>query len=53
MKQNKYDDPLFFSSYQKMSRSVKGLEAAGIADMLVSIKSLLKWRISLARFCRK
>src|SRR5690625_4313440 len=29
MKQNKYDDPLFFAEYEKMPRSVKGLEAAG------------------------
>ena len=29
MKQNKYDDVNFFSSYEKMPRSVKGLEAAG------------------------
>ncbi len=29
MKQNKYDDPNFFSAYEQMSRSVKGLEAAG------------------------
>jgi SAM-dependent methyltransferase len=29
MKQNKYDDVNFFSGYEKMSRSVKGLEGAG------------------------
>jgi len=29
MKQNKYDDPDFFSAYEKMPRSVKGLEGAG------------------------
>ncbi|MCK1983695.1 MULTISPECIES: class I SAM-dependent methyltransferase [Peribacillus] len=29
MKQNKYDDANFFSAYEKMPRSVKGLEAAG------------------------
>lgn len=29
MKQNKYDDVNFFSAYEKMPRSVKGLEAAG------------------------
>jgi SAM-dependent methyltransferase len=29
MKQNKYDDPLFFEKYGKMARSVGGLEAAG------------------------
>ncbi|MBU9719833.1 MULTISPECIES: class I SAM-dependent methyltransferase [Bacillaceae] len=29
MKQNKYDDPKFFSAYEKMPRSTDGLEAAG------------------------
>ncbi|WP_440894998.1 class I SAM-dependent methyltransferase [Amphibacillus sp. Q70] len=29
MKQNKYDNPVFFSEYEKMLRSVKGLEGAG------------------------
>ncbi|MDQ0879426.1 class I SAM-dependent methyltransferase [Peribacillus sp. V2I11] len=29
MKQNKYDDANFFSAYEHMPRSVKGLEAAG------------------------
>ncbi|MBN6205165.1 class I SAM-dependent methyltransferase [Ralstonia pickettii] len=29
MKQNKYDNDLFFSEYEKMSRSIKGLEGAG------------------------
>ena len=29
MKQNKYDDVNFFSAYEKMSRSIKGLEGAG------------------------
>ncbi|MCM3741997.1 class I SAM-dependent methyltransferase [Oceanobacillus luteolus] len=29
MKQNKYDNELFFSEYKKMSRSVDGLEGAG------------------------
>ncbi len=29
MKQNKYDDPEFFSSYSRMPRSVGGLDAAG------------------------
>ncbi|MFS0615614.1 class I SAM-dependent methyltransferase [Lederbergia ruris] len=29
MKQNKYDDPNFFSAYEQMARSVKGLEGAG------------------------
>ncbi|MDM5358219.1 class I SAM-dependent methyltransferase [Peribacillus sp. ACCC06369] len=29
MKQNKYDDTNFFSAYEQMPRSIKGLEAAG------------------------
>lgn len=29
MKQNKYDDDIFFEQYNQMSRSVKGLEGAG------------------------
>ncbi len=29
MKQNKYDDAVFFDKYSKMDRSVKGLEGAG------------------------
>lgn len=29
MKENKYDDPEFFSQYSQMERSVKGLEGAG------------------------
>lgn len=29
MKQNKYDDEYFFSAYEKMPRSVKGLKGAG------------------------
>ncbi|WP_144511886.1 bifunctional 2-polyprenyl-6-hydroxyphenol methylase/3-demethylubiquinol 3-O-methyltransferase UbiG [Bacillus sp. FJAT-22090] len=29
MKQNKYDDPIFFQKYSQMSRSQKGLEGAG------------------------
>lgn len=29
MKQNKYDDPAFFTNYSQMARSIDGLEAAG------------------------
>lgn len=29
MKQNKYDDNVFFQKYSQMDRSVKGLEGAG------------------------
>lgn len=34
MKQNKYDDVNFFSAYEKMPRSVKGLEGAGEWNVL-------------------
>lgn len=37
MKQNKYDDPSFFSVYEKMPRSIKGLEAAGEWHMLKAL----------------
>src|SRR5438128_10197724 len=29
MKQNKYDDPEFFTNYSRMARSIGGLDAAG------------------------
>ena len=29
MKENKYDDPIFFEKYNQMSRSTKGLDGAG------------------------
>ena len=29
MKENKYDDPVFFEKYSQMERSKKGLEGAG------------------------
>lgn len=29
MKENKYDDPLFFEQYSKMNRSLRGLQGAG------------------------
>ena len=29
MKENKYDDPLFFEKYRQMERSQKGLDGAG------------------------
>ena len=29
MKENKYDDPIFFEKYNQMSRSIKGLAGAG------------------------
>jgi len=37
MKENKYDEPLFFRKYSQMQRSVKGLEGAGEWSTLKSI----------------
>lgn len=37
MKQNKYDDPNFFSAYKQMPRSIKGLEGAGEWHVLKSL----------------
>lgn len=42
MKQNKYDDIQFFSEYEKMPRSVKGLEAAGEWHVLKALLPELK-----------
>lgn len=42
MKQNKYDDALFFSEYEKMPRSVKGLEGAGEWPVLKALLPELK-----------
>ncbi|MFS0673823.1 class I SAM-dependent methyltransferase [Ornithinibacillus sp. 179-J 7C1 HS] len=43
MKQNKYDDTKFFSAYEKMPRSVQGLEAAGewhvLKDMIPDLQN--------------
>lgn len=38
MKENKYDDPVFFEKYKQMDRSIKGLEGAGEWE---SLKSML------------
>lgn len=42
MKQNKYDDTIFFSQYEQMPRSVNGLEAAGewhvLRDLLPDLR---------------
>ncbi|WP_299087396.1 hypothetical protein [uncultured Metabacillus sp.] len=38
MKQNKYDDVTFFAKYEKMPRSVKGLEGAG------------EWHVNLCKY---
>lgn len=37
MRQNKYDDPDFFSAYEKMPRSIYGLEGAGEWHVLKSL----------------
>ena len=37
MKQNKYDDPIFFEKYSQMSRSQQGLEGAGEWETLQSL----------------
>ena len=42
MKQNKYDDETFFSVYQQMARSVKGLEGAGEWHIFKSLLPELK-----------
>jgi len=42
MKQNKYDDENFFSAYEKMPRSVKGLEGAGEWHVLKALMPELK-----------
>jgi len=42
MKQNKYDDEHFFSAYEKMPRSVKGLEGAGEWHVLKALMPELR-----------
>ncbi|WP_404456762.1 class I SAM-dependent methyltransferase [Virgibacillus necropolis] len=42
MKQNKYDDADFFSTYEQMPRSVKGLEGAGEWPVLKSLMPELR-----------
>lgn len=42
MKQNKYDDPNFFSAYDQMPRSVKGLEGAGEWPVLKALMPELR-----------
>ncbi|GAA0614399.1 hypothetical protein GCM10009001_34600 [Virgibacillus siamensis] len=37
MKQNKYDDVNFFAAYERMPRSLKGLEGAGEWPVLKSL----------------
>ncbi|WP_088831472.1 class I SAM-dependent methyltransferase [Paenibacillus tyrfis] len=58
MKQNKYDDVNFFSTYEKMQRSVKGLEAAGEWHVLKALipdlrkKSVLDLGCGFGWHCR-
>ncbi|MBM7693755.1 ubiquinone/menaquinone biosynthesis C-methylase UbiE [Peribacillus deserti] len=58
MKQNKYDDVNFFSAYEKMPRSVKGLEGAGewhvLKEMIPELrnKSVLDLGCGLGWHCR-
>ncbi|MCP1156577.1 class I SAM-dependent methyltransferase [Bacillus infantis] len=42
MKQNKYDDSVFFSEYEKMPRSTKGLKGAGEWPVLKALLPELK-----------
>ncbi|MFE8695998.1 class I SAM-dependent methyltransferase [Cytobacillus sp. FJAT-53684] len=42
MKQNKYDDENFFAAYEKMSRSIKGLEGAGEWHVLKALMPELR-----------
>lgn len=51
MKQNKYDDEVFFAEYQKMSRSVKGLEGAGEWSILKGLLPDFKNKIVLDLGC--
>ncbi|OZU87116.1 SAM-dependent methyltransferase [Virgibacillus indicus] len=51
MKQNKYDDINFFSSYEKMARSVKGLEGAGEWPVLKALLPELKGKHVLDLGC--
>ncbi|KQL45552.1 SAM-dependent methyltransferase [Brevibacillus choshinensis] len=51
MKQNKYDDPEFFSAYQKMSRSINGLEAAGEWHVFRSLLPDLRYKHVLDLGC--
>lgn len=58
MKQNKYDDDNFFSAYEKMPRSIKGLEGAGewhvLKEMIPALrnKSVLDLGCGFGWHCR-
>lgn len=51
MKQNKYDDPKFFSAYEQMERSVMGLEGAGEWHILEELIPNLKDKTVLDLGC--
>ncbi|PWU69211.1 class I SAM-dependent methyltransferase [Gracilibacillus dipsosauri] len=51
MKQNKYDDPKFFSAYEQMPRSVNGLKGAGEWHILKELIPELKGKIVLDLGC--
>ncbi|NAP00788.1 methyltransferase domain-containing protein [Halomonas sp. MG34] len=51
MKQNKYDDPNFFSAYEQMLRSVHGLEGAGEWHILKELLPDLKDKTVLDLGC--
>ena len=51
MKQNKYDDPHFFSAYEQMPRSVKGLEGAGEWHVLKGLMPALRNKTVLDLGC--
>lgn len=51
MKQNKYDDPNFFSAYEQMPRSVHGLEDAGEWHILKELLPDLKDKTVLDLGC--
>lgn len=51
MKQNKYDDEVFFSAYKQMARSVKGLEGAGEWHVFKSLLPELKDKTVLDLGC--
>ena len=51
MKENKYDDPVFFEKYSHMSRSEQGLAGAGEWDTLKRMLPALKGRRVLDLGC--
>ncbi|WP_257352083.1 class I SAM-dependent methyltransferase [Pseudalkalibacillus decolorationis] len=51
MKQNKYDDANFYSQYEKMPRSVKGLEGAGEWHVLKALMPDLRGKSVLDLGC--